>query len=255
MIERRLGGGRALFTDRHGGVSGGPYASMNLATHVGDDPGAVAENRRRAVSALLAEAPAVWPRHVHGRRVLHVGSCLPTRAEADGAVSTAPGVVLVAIGADCAPVALASDTAVGALHVGWRGLLAGVVDAGVGELRRSGTSPVHAVIGPTICAAHYPFGAPAGASSGRPVGAAAGEPASGAAALAAIVARFGAAAATRTASGEPALDLPAAIRLALIRAGARTVDHLGICTFESPDHFSYRRDGVTGRHAVLVTRA
>lgn len=235
MIALDLGCARATFTDRHGGVSRPPFDSLNLAGHVGDDPASVTANYEE-LAALVAPVPdpAAWirPFHVHGATVLRV-ECAPPTAEADGAATATVGLPLVALGADCAPIALADDVAVAALHAGWRGVEAGVVEAGVAALRALGRGPVRAAIGPCICARHYEFGA---------------------AELAPLAARFGPGVAGHTDTGTPSFDLPGAICVALERAGVVEVDNLGICTVESLDHFSFRRDGRTGRQAVVVVK-
>lgn len=225
-----LGCARAVFTDRRGGVSAGPFASLNLATHVGDDGDAVAENRRRA-EARLGCAVALWPRHVHRTDVLTVTEALPAETEVDGCVTADPELAVVAMGADCAPVALGDDAAWGAIHVGWRGLRDGIVAAGVAALRAVGRGPVRAAVGPCICGRCYEFGADD---------------------LATVVRAVGPEVASRTATGAPALDLGAGIRSELRRAGVEAVEEVGICTNESAEHYSFRRDGRTGRQAVIV---
>lgn len=241
-IERRLGGARALFTDRWGGDSAAPFDSLNLAGHVGDDPDAVGTNRAR-VAAMLEVPDASWvlPRHVHGSTVLRMdeafelGVGASDHPEGDGAATNQSGVLLGALGADCAPIAIANDTACAAVHAGWRGAVGGVVEAGVAAVRALGTGRVRAVVGPCICVRHYEFGA---------------------AELANIVARRGPSVEGRTDSGNPAFDLRGAIRLAFAHAEVDTedIEVLDVCTAESTDHYSYRRDGVTGRHGVAVTR-
>jgi len=235
VIELALGCARVIFTDRHGGTSVAPYDSMNLAGHVGDDPAAVEENSRVLARRLGLVDPSTWvrPVHMHGTDVLEV-SVSPGPIEADGAASTVPGLPLVALGADCAPIALVNDDAVAAVHAGWRGALGGVVEAGVAAVRRLGTGPVRAAVGPCICVRHYEFGADA---------------------LAPLVARFGGRAAGTTDGGAPAFDLPYALRCALDDAGVDEVTDTRCCTVESADHFSYRRDHRTGRHAVVVVKA
>ncbi|MEJ5210038.1 MAG: laccase domain-containing protein, partial [Burkholderiales bacterium] len=117
---------RALITTRAGGASVGPYASLNLADHVGDDPAAVRANRAR-LRALLPTEP-VWLEQVHGTDVLRVETGGARRA--DAAVSRAPGTVCAVLTADCLPVLLAdrAGTVVAAAHAGWRGLSAGVLE-------------------------------------------------------------------------------------------------------------------------------
>jgi YfiH family protein len=234
--ELALGCARVVFTDRHGGTSAAPFDSLNLAGHVGDDPAAVARNHAVLADRLGLPPPRRWARpfHVHGITVLPVDAAgLAPGTEADGSATALSGVPLMAIGADCAPIALANDAAVAAIHAGWRGAAGGVVQAGVAAVRALGDGPVRAAIGPCICARHYEFGDDA---------------------LAEVAGRFGPSVVARTAEGRPALDLPRALHLALAEAGVEDVTDLACCTVESPDHYSYRRDGRTGRHAVVVVK-
>jgi hypothetical protein len=235
VIELELGCARAVFTDRHGGVSSAPFDTMNLAEHVEDDPVAVAENYRVLAARLALPDPGGWvrPFHVHATRVLEVATAPGGRPEADGSATTTPRLPLVALGADCAPIALANDTAVAAIHAGWRGAFDGVVGAGVAAVRKLGTGPVRAAIGPCICVRHYEFGRDA---------------------LEPLVARFGAEVAGRTAAGQPAFDLPLAIHRALEEAGVDEVTDTRCCTAGSADHYSFRRDHRTGRQGVVVTK-
>jgi YfiH family protein len=244
VIERVVGAARVIFTDRRGGVSRPPYDSANLAHHVGDDPDAVEVNRVRAAATLGIGEPARWAevRQVHGNTVVRVGAARGARvsgflgaddadADADALVTSAAGVPLVIYTADCAPVALITEGAVAAVHAGWAGLEAGVVERAVAALRAESGGPVRAVLGPCIHAERYEFG--------RDL-------------LDRLVDRFGPDVARRTANGAPAFDIPAAVRAALAAAGVDEVDDVDVCTAASPDHFSYRRDGVTGRQAMFV---
>jgi polyphenol oxidase len=244
VIVRSVGGARVVFTDRHGGVSAAPYATANLGDHVGDDPGAVAENRRRIAGALDGLLPGppdpaawIWLRQVHGRRVVNADAPSPPAErvppEADAAVTARAAAPLVVLTADCAPIALIAPDAVGVVHAGWPGLEQGVIGAAVDALRAKSTGPIRAVLGPCVHPARYEFGADL---------------------LDRLVARLGPTVATRTESGAPALDIPAGVRIELARAGVDEVDDVAVCTFASPDHFSHRRDGVTGRQAVVVVR-
>lgn len=229
-----LGPGRLWWTKRHGGVSEPPRWSLNLSEGVGDSPAAVAENRRRLAAALGLRRPWAWLRQVHGADVVAVGEAPPEMwepPEADAAVTRVAGIPLVVVGADCAMVALACDDAVGVAHTGHAGLLAGVLEAAVESLRRLGSGPVRAYLGPCIHPARYEFGARD---------------------LDRVVAHLGPACAATTASGRPALDLPAAVRAALRRAGVDDLEEAGVCTAASPDLFSHRRDGLTGRQALVV---
>jgi hypothetical protein len=221
-------------------VSAVPYASANLAGHVGDDPAAVAENRARVATAAGLPDPDLWwfLDQVHGADVVTVRAPRPTGTPppaADAAVTAAVGVALVVLTADCAPVALADDHAVGVVHVGWRGLLAGVVPAAVAALRAVGSGPVRALIGPCIRPGRYEFGRED---------------------LDLLVARFGATVEARTDTGRPALDVAAGVRIALAEVGVTDVDDLGWCTAGDPVRwFSHRRDGTTGRQGLVVVKA
>jgi YfiH family protein len=236
VIVRSIGGATAWFTDRRGGVSAPPYDTNDLADHVGDDPVAVLENRARVRASAETElgAPLQWiqPHHVHGTTVLAARDAAAHGRDADGTATATRGLALVAIGADCAPIAIANDTACAAVHAGWRGAADGVIAAGVAAVRSLGTGPVRVVVGPCVCAAHYEFGADA---------------------LTALALRLGPEVVAATVDGTPAFDLRAAITGACTRAGVDAVEVLDVCTFESSDHYSYRRDGVTGRHGVVVT--
>jgi YfiH family protein len=246
LIRRSLGGATVGFTNRHGGTSDPPFDSLNLARHVDDDARAVAANQRLVAAAMGVPAgPWVMPHHVHGTTVLTITDATGHDAmgqdatghdalTADGVATDRRGVLLVALGADCAPIAIANDTACAAVHAGWRGAVDGVVEAGVAAVRELGRGPVHAVVGPCACASHYEFGAEL---------------------LAELVERVGSEVAARTFEGAPAFDLRAAIAHGFARAEVDTVEFLDVCTIESPEHFSYRRDGRTGRHGVVVVLA
>lgn len=129
-------GVQALCTTRAGGVSQGPYASMNLGTHVGDDPQAVQTNRARLQAALSQSTPGARPvflSQVHGTGVAALTASTPDNTQADACVATDAGVVCTIMVADCLPVLLAhtSGAVVGAAHAGWRGLAG---HSGVGVL-------------------------------------------------------------------------------------------------------------------------
>ncbi|MFI5046077.1 MAG: polyphenol oxidase family protein [Acidimicrobiia bacterium] len=240
--ELAIGRARIRFTDRRDGASRSPYAAANLAMHVGDDPAAVEENRRRlAVDVGDVASDWVWLRQVHGDTVVAVDdlpagdrSTLPP--EADAAVTTRSGTALCVLVADCAPIVLVGEDAVGVVHAGWAGLERGVVGRGVDALRRHDVAgaPLRAVLGPCIRPGRYEFGAED---------------------LARLVDRFGPSVAATTLWGTPAFDLPAAVRIELARAGVDDLIDVGVCTSASPDHFSHRRDGVTGRQAVVAVLA
>jgi YfiH family protein len=122
-------GVHAFCSERDGGVSSAPYDSLNLGDHVGDDPAAVAENRRRFAGSLGARP--VFLKQVHGRGVVRLEGTTPDGTEADACWTTERGVACTMMVADCLPVLLAPRAGgiVGAAHCGWRGLADGVLEA------------------------------------------------------------------------------------------------------------------------------
>jgi YfiH family protein len=241
-VERvEIGNAAVSFADRSGGVSRPPYDALNVADHVGDSPVAVSENRRRLAQAVARHDDTpddpdlwVWPRQVHGATVVRAVDASSGGREADAVVTATVGLPLVVQVADCVPVALVSDDAVAAVHAGWKGLEAGVVANAVEAVRRSDTARVDAWIGPSVWPCHYAFGA---------------------ADLQRLVQRFGADVAGRTLAGAPALDLPRAVETVLRRTGVQQVARSGCCTAHDPARwFSHRRDGPTGRHAMVVVK-
>ena len=234
LIRRELGAASIGFTDRWGGESVVPFDTLNVARHIDDDPLAVAANQRLVADMLgRPEAPWVMPRHVHGTTVLAVSDSTRDGEEADGVATQRSGLLLAAVGADCAPIAIANDTACAAIHAGWRGTVHGVIAAGVAMVRALGTGPVRAVVGPCVCAHHYEFGADL---------------------LDQLVEEHGPELGGHTVTGAPAFDLRGAIRAQFRRVDVEHVEVIDICTVESTDHFSYRRDGLTGRQAVVVVK-
>ena len=219
---------RAWVSERAGGASGGPYATLNLATHVGDAPERVAENRAllRAAAALPAEP--VWLEQVHGATVLDLDR--DALAPADGAV-TARAVLT----ADCLPVIFAdsSGSRVGIAHAGWRGLLNGVLPAAVRALRTR-PSDIVAWLGPAISASAYEVGAEVrDAYVGRDPSA---------------ESCF-----TPNPRGRWQADLYALARASLAAAGVSAVHGGEFCTFgEDERFFSHRREAPCGRIATLV---
>jgi YfiH family protein len=223
-----------VFSTRRGGVSDGPYASLNLGLLTDDEPGRVAENRLRLYNAVSVDEETVtWPRQVHGAGVIRaatrgVSGSEPQAPEADGVWTDEPGSALLVVTADCLPVALVrldGTPALALLHVGWRGLLVGIVAAGRAAL---GRGPVAAVIGPGIGPCCYEVGE----EVAGPVREAFGDG----------LDRHG------------RLDLPGAVERALRAAGVERVERLGRCTScDSDRFFSHRRDGgVTGRQGALA---
>lgn len=237
-----LPGAEILFSDRTGGVSAPPFDTANAGYGRGDDPAAVAENRRRIGAGLGGRAaePETWTclHQVHGAEVFVAGSEPHPQPQplprSDASVSTGPDAVLAILTADCAPVALVGPGVVGAVHAGWRGLAAGVLEAAVAQVAEMAGEPPAAVVGPCIHPCCYQF------SPGD---------------LDLVAARLGAEVRSRTTSGDLALDVPAAVRAALSKAGVAGITEVGVCTSCSPVHFSHRRDGRTGLQAMLVAAA
>lgn len=226
---------RALITTRHGGVSTGPYESLNLGFATDDDPAATAENRRR-VEAVTPAAPA-WLRQVHGTLVVDAESATD-RPEADASVTRRKNVVCAVMVADCIPVLLTDrkGTVVAAAHCGWRGLAGGILENTIARMTASGVArpQLMAYIGPGI--------GPSAFEVGRDV-------------LEAYTSADGSARAhfRPHAPGKWLADLPALVRLALKNAGVNVVHGGTDCTVSDPGRFySYRRDKVTGRMAALI---
>jgi YfiH family protein len=224
-------GVRALVTTRSGGVSAGPYESLNLGSRVGDDPERVARNRAILRERLPAEPR--WMKQVHGTRVIDAREARG-EVEADAAVSSSAGEVCAVLVADCLPVLLCDRgaTVVAAAHAGWRGLAAGVLEAAVAATAVP-PQQLLAYIGPGIGREAYEVGADVrDAFVPRIPGAAA-----------AFAPRVG---------GKFLADLAALARLALSACGVRDVYGGGFCTASDRRFFSFRRDRITGRMAGLI---
>jgi YfiH family protein len=227
---------RALTTARAGGVSSGGYASLNLGMRCGDDPAAVAENRRR-LAARLPAAP-VWLKQVHGVAVADADAARARgeEPEADAAVARSPGTVCAVLVADCMPVLLADEggSVVGVAHAGWRGLCGGVIEATLDAMRAPSAS-VMAWLGPAIGPRVYEVGDEV---------------------RAAFVARDARAAQAFVATrpGHWLLDLYAVARQRLAARGVTRVCGGDFCTYsDSERFFSFRRQGAaSGRMAALV---
>ena len=160
-----IDGVRHGFFGRPGGVSEGVWSSLNVGLRSGDDPARIAANRARAAAALgLAPERLVTARQVHGTKALTVTEPWPVDAapEADALVTDRPGLLLGVLAADCGPVLFADPEAgvVGAAHAGWKGALAGVLEATVEAMIELGAAPgrITAVLGPCIAQPSYEVG-------------------------------------------------------------------------------------------------
>lgn len=235
MIERSLRGARVAFTTRSGGVSEGPYASLNLGILTYDDPGRVSENRARVAAALgLTPERVAMGWQVHGCDVKE-WTAFPEPGDGyaapgaeldrvDGHTTALEGLALLVLVADCLPVALATEERVAMVHCGWRGLAAGMAQRAVAAF----DEPPSAIVGPGIGPGCYEVGSEVldafadldGVADGR------------------------------------MLDLPEVARRRLLAAGAADVEVIARCAHCEPEaFFSHRRDGgVTGRQAGLIVR-
>ncbi len=226
---------RALTTTRTGGFSRGPYASLNPAAHVGDSAEAVALNQRLLNTTLGLSSPAHWLTQVHGNRVV-AADTIVEGIEADGSVTDKANVVCAVLTADCLPLFLCDRAGerVGLIHVGWRGLAAGIVSSGV---RALAVDPVNllAWMGPAI--------GPKVFEVGTDVHAALATDAEAAAAFRALPAR-----------DKWLTDLYLLTKIQLRRLGVKDINwDASLCTYSQPGKFfSYRRDGTCGRMASLI---
>ncbi len=244
IVPIDLGPGvHAAFTTRDGGVSAGPWGGLDLATHVGDDPVAVAHNR--GLVERWVGAPIAWADQVHGAEVFVVTAPPADRlapvARADALVTGRIDVAVGVLVADCVPVLLADAAAgvVAALHAGRRGLVAGVVQSAVAAMRDLGAIPgrIRSMIGPSVCGACYEVPS----------------------AMRDEVARLVPAARAETSWGTPSLDLPGGVAAVLGACGVGEVQRLELCTLTDPRFFSHRRSArrsePTGRFAGVIRLA
>lgn len=242
---------RALMTTRAGGASSGAYASMNVGDAVGDEPLAVARNRRRVGEALGADL--VFLRQVHGNRVVHLKAGMTDPAspvvEADACISTTPGLGCAIQVADCLPVLFAAPGVVGGAHAGWRGLAAGVLENTVAAMcvaSRCNPGEIQAWLGACIGAEAFEVGADVLSAFGVEPG-----PVPSGRLARYFVYR-------PNAQGEPRwrADLAGLARERLRAAGVRDLGGSAPCTFSDPARFfSFRRDARCGRMVAAITLA
>lgn len=243
LVPTALGddGFMVAFTERGGGVSRDPYATLNLSFRTGDRDQDVRANRDRVVSSL-GIPPFATAAQVHGAGMARVGRGRAAAGfdgssplgRADALAVTRPGVPVAVLVADCLPVALASprEGLLVAVHAGWRGLAAGVLDRAVSAFERSGG--VRAAVGPAIGPCHYEVGEDVAL---------------------AVAAGSAAGAVSERREGRVYLDLPGTAARVLRAAGVRRIEVAEECTACHEDRFfSHRRDEITGRQALVAMR-
>ena len=225
MISVDLPHARALFSTRQGGVSSGPYESLNLGILTDDDQELVEENRRRVLERAGVERVA-YGHQVHGTRLVEWdGPSTRPLEEADAHATAAEGLALLVLVADCLPVALAAPGRAAMLHCGWRGLAGGIVEDALATF----AEPPAAALGPCIGQCCYEVGSEVLEAFSGIEGVADGR----------------------------MLSLRGVAEAKLRAAGVTRVEHADLCTSCRPDlFFSHRRDdGVTGRQCGIVIRA
>jgi polyphenol oxidase len=227
---------RRVTTTRAGGVSKPPFDTFNLGDHVGDEPEAVAANRKRLAAAIgLDEDHVIWMNQVHGDRVTTVDGPRDTAvADTDALVTATPRLALAVVSADCVPVLMADARAgvVAAVHAGRVGAARGVVARALEAMQAAGAhvDDVSALLGPAVSGQNYevPEEMAAEVEAALP--------------------------GSRTTSqrGTPALDLRGGIVRQLNTLGVKAIDVDPRCTVDDPTLFSHRRDAPTGRLASLI---
>jgi len=215
------------FTDRHGGASGGNWATLNLGDHVADSPEAVSANRK-VISDQFG--PTQYMNQVHGNRVAVIEEVTDEIPTADALITGIPGITLAVMVADCIPLILTSKYAVAAIHVGRKGLVNRVTEKSIEILREISDQEITATIGPAICGKCYEVSRD----------------------IFDEVVKSHPATASQTSSGTTALDLVAGLIADLHDLGIEKITNQTRCTFEDENLFSYRRSAVTGRQAGLV---
>ncbi len=222
-------------TTRTGGASIGTYQGFNLATHVGDQAESVSANRKYLVNSLHLPAEPAWLTQVHGSHIITLSDS-PADTLADGSYTRANNQVCAVLTADCLPLLLCDvdGREIAAVHVGWRGYCAGIIDSALSAFAARGKNLL-AWMGPCISAACYEVGDEV---------------------RQACLAAHGIAAAFTAAdhrSGHWQADLGLLVKHSLNAGGVTRIYESGLCTFSNPEQFySYRRDGNTGRIASLI---
>ncbi|HKH50983.1 MAG TPA: peptidoglycan editing factor PgeF [Mycobacterium sp.] len=230
---------RRVTTTRAGGVSAPPFDTFNLGDHVGDDPVAVATNRKRLAAAIgVGDDGVVWMNQVHGDHVVVVDGPLQAGVAAvdktDALVTTTPRLALAVVTADCVPVLMGDTRArvVAAVHAGRVGAQKGIVARTVEAMLGVGAhvEDISVLLGPAVSGRNYEVPE----------------------AMAAEVEATLPGSRTKTSRGTPGLDLRAGIARQLRGLSITAIDIDRRCTVEDRNLFSHRRDAPTGRLASLV---
>jgi len=226
---------RAFSTTRLGGVGAPPYDSLNLATHVGDDPRQVAQNRHCLQQQLTLPSAPAWLNQVHGVDIHPLSKPLPAPVDADGSITDKPGLVCAVMTADCLPILLCDRAGrrVAAIHAGWRGLCCGIIEKCIQQMQLP-AEQLLAWLGPAIGATAFQVGAEV---------------------RDAFIAHDASASQAFVQQDQQhwLADLYQLARQRLFSQGVRSMYGGDYCTFQQRElFFSYRREGVTGRMASLI---
>lgn len=215
---------RQLFTARSGGSSTGNYQSLNVADHVGDVAALVAENRETLKNLISVEEIA-FMEQVHGNQVAVISELNEITPVADALVTNTKGVGLAVMVADCLPILIDGITAVGAIHVGRKGMVNGIIEKSVSKIKELGGFHLVATIGPGICAKCYEVDEEMYQE---------------------IVREF-----PKSDAGFRKLDIRGEAKRQLVKLGVNVKD-IDICTLENKQYFSYRRNKETGRQCGVI---
>lgn len=216
---------RHFFTARAGGVSVNEFSSLNLALHVGDDENSVNQNRM-TLSNLASVNQLIYMNQVHGNKVVRVSAETVQTPEADAIFTTDKSIGLVVLTADCLPILIDAGGVVGAIHVGRRGLLNGIIEKAIGVIVAEGGREIRATIGPAICGKCYEVDEETYRNiiTKYPVGE----------------------------TGFRHINIRE-IAIEQLQNMGCIVKNIQICTKEDEDFFSYRRDKVCGRQAGVIS--
>ena len=236
-----LGNARVAFTQRHGGTSAAPYDSLNIANHVGDNDGDVVRNRelvRNAISKheqISSHSQWSFLNQTHEDKLVLIDeNTVIDNAQpptADASVTRLKDQALVVMTADCGPLVIAGQSIVSVIHASWKTVSAGLIDSVVTELEYlSPGETFRAILGPCIHPQNYEFDEEL---------------------LDVLAKKLGSHIISKTNDGKPAFNLPEAIKHECVTRNIK-FDSVGVDTFSSKNHYSYRRDGVTGRQGVIA---